>query len=415
MSDVRSISPSRSIVARVLGACLALALAVVGLVATPASAADTSFSMKGNGYFASENLYLASGTYQFDLSFSGNTGGDRFTSWVFHEDSSNSPLVVSDAPAGSARHLMQLDADLAFSFYIDAPDHVSWEASITQLTSPSAKLSHSLSGTGLNDSSLFTVSPGVYRFRMSYSGNSTADGAAPFALQLTCTEGETTTLWSDYADKGSMTDWLVDDVTSTCWISANSANNAKWTVKIDGALTSTPTPRIDGSPTVGSKLVAVPGTWKPSGVKLSYQWLRDGKAIAGATKSSYTLTASDKGKKISIKVTGSKPDHETVSMTSRKTAKIADPRKFYSAPTPTISGTAKVGKKLAAKAGTWKPYGSKVSYQWLRSGKEIKGATKSTYTLTKSDKGKTITVKVTGSRPGYKTTSKTSKATSKVK
>ena len=82
-------------------------------------------------------------------------------------------------------------------------------------------------------------------------------------------------------------------------------------------------------------------------------------------------------------------------------------------PKPTISGTAKVGKKLTAKAGTWKPSGVKLTYQWYRGSSKIAGATKKTYTLTKADKGKTVKVKVTGKKTGYAAVSKFS-ATKKV-
>ena len=82
---------------------------------------------------------------------------------------------------------------------------------------------------------------------------------------------------------------------------------------------------------------------------------------------------------------------------------------------PTISGATKVGKKLTAKAGSWGPKGVKLTYQWYRAGKTIKKATKSTYTLVKADKGKKITVKVTGKKSGYTTAAKTSKATAKVR
>ena len=82
---------------------------------------------------------------------------------------------------------------------------------------------------------------------------------------------------------------------------------------------------------------------------------------------------------------------------------------------PIIEGTAKVGKKLKAKAGAWAPKGVKLTYQWYRSGKKITKATKATYTLGKADKGKRITVKVTGKKSGYTTAAKTSKATAKVR
>lgn len=93
----------------------------------------------------------------------------------------------------------------------------------------------------------------------------------------------------------------------------------------------------------------------------------------------------------------------------------AAPRKLTASPTPTISGTAKIGKTLTAKAGKWKPSPVKLSYQWLRNGKKIKGATKRTYKLVTADKGKKISVKVTGKRNGYQTVSRTSKRTSAVK
>ncbi|MBK7822101.1 MAG: CAP domain-containing protein [Tessaracoccus sp.] len=81
---------------------------------------------------------------------------------------------------------------------------------------------------------------------------------------------------------------------------------------------------------------------------------------------------------------------------------------------PKISGTAKVGKKLTAKAGAWGPKPVTLTYQWYRNGKKIAKATTSTYTLKAADKGKKITVKVTGKKKGYATASKTSKPTSKV-
>lgn len=80
--------------------------------------------------------------------------------------------------------------------------------------------------------------------------------------------------------------------------------------------------------------------------------------------------------------------------------------------TPTISGTPAVGKKLTAKPGAW---AVTPSYQWYANGKAIAKATKSTVTLTSAQRGKTITVTVTGKKAGYTTTTKTSKATAKVR
>ncbi|MDF1489569.1 hypothetical protein [Tessaracoccus caeni] len=171
------------------------------------------------------------------------------------------------------------------------------------------------------------------------------------------------------------------------------------------------TPKISGTVQVGKKLTAKTGTWSPK-PSFSYQWYRDGKKISKATKSTYTLTSSDKGTKITVKVTGKKSGYTSVTKTSKKTASVK--AGTLSTKTPTISGTAKVGKKLTAKPGTWTS-GTKFSYQWYRSGKKISKATKSTYTLSKSDKGKTITVKVKGTKSGYTSVTKTSKKTAKIK
>ncbi|MDF1487418.1 Ig-like domain repeat protein [Tessaracoccus caeni] len=85
--------------------------------------------------------------------------------------------------------------------------------------------------------------------------------------------------------------------------------------------------------------------------------------------------------------------------------------------TPKITGTAKVGKtlKVDSKSVAWTPAKVTLKYQWLRDGKSISGATKSSYKVTKSDAGKKLSVKVTGSKSGYKTVSKTSKTVSVAK
>ena len=81
-----------------------------------------------------------------------------------------------------------------------------------------------------------------------------------------------------------------------------------------GTLT-TKTPTISGSLKVGSTVTAKPGTWT-SGTKLSYQWLRDGKAITGATASTYKLRSADAGHKVSVKVTGTKTGYTTATKSS---------------------------------------------------------------------------------------------------
>jgi hypothetical protein len=56
-----------------------------------------------------------------------------------------------------------------------------------------------------------------------------------------------------------------------------------------------------------------------------------------------------------------------------------------------------------------------LAYQWYRSGKAITGATGPTYLVQPADVGKTITIKITGTKTGYKTAPTTSGKTAKIK
>jgi len=178
-------------------------------------------------------------------------------------------------------------------------------------------------------------------------------------------------------------------------------------------LSSSSTPLISGKAKVGYTLTAKPGSWQPAPVGLAFQWLRNGAAISGATNATYSLTATDLGTIISVKVTGSKAGYAALAKTSLATGKVS--AGTFTAPTPKISGTRKVGRTLTAKPGTWNPAPVVLTFQWYRSGKLISGASAVTYRLVKADKGKKLTVKVTGTKPGYTTVAKVSKKTGNVK
>ncbi|GAB2707422.1 hypothetical protein BKA24_000824 [Microbacterium marinum] len=181
-------------------------------------------------------------------------------------------------------------------------------------------------------------------------------------------------------------------------------------IESDVKVTRSTVPTITAGASVGRKVSAKPGTWT-SGTSFAYQWLSDGRAIARATAATYTPAASVRGKKLSVRVTGTKPGFAAVTLVSPSVTVKAG---TLTAKTPTISGTASVGKKLTAKPGTWTS-GTRLAYQWYASSKALKGATKSTLTLTKSHKGKTISVKVTGTKSGYTTVAKASAKTRAVR
>ncbi|GAB3880350.1 beta strand repeat-containing protein [Terrabacter terrigena] len=210
----------------------------------------------------------------------------------------------------------------------------------------------------------------------------------------------------------------------TRWWPANDAATAQAVTVADAAsltgidvelstllrFTAAPTPTITGTATVGLRLTAAPGAWGPSPVTLAYQWRRNGTAIPGAASSSYVLTASDRTTRITVTVTGTKSGYISVARTSAATAAVAT-GSLTAAPVPTITGTAKVGVRLTATAGTWSPAPVTLKYQWRRNGVAITGATASTYLLAASDRTARITVTVTGSKTGYTTAVRTSAAT----
>lgn len=80
-----------------------------------------------------------------------------------------------------------------------------------------------------------------------------------------------------------------------------------------------------------------------------------------------------------------------------------------------ISGTKRAGQTLTAKAtpwlaGSYPTTRATMSFQWLRNGAAISGATKATYKLTAADRGRKVSVRATARRYGYATGSVTSTA-----
>jgi hypothetical protein len=120
------------------------------------------------------------------------------------------------------------------------------------------------------------------------------------------------------------------------------------------------------------------------------------------------------------KVTGVKAGTAVITATTvggtkvTTTVTVSKGKKFSKSLKPRITGTVKVGKTMKVKTGTWSPK-PKFTYQWCRNGKAIAGAKKSSYKLVKADKGKKISVKVTGAKSGYTTKTVKSAATAKVK
>ena len=164
-----------------------------------------------------------------------------------------------------------------------------------------------------------------------------------------------------------------------------------------------PTPQIEGSFTVGSQVVAKNGYW-PQDVALNFNWFRNGVSIVGQTEATYKLVPSDLGKSITFRASGTlnlEPIGQAISqpftVTSGKMKTTA----------PKMSGTFRVGSTIRALCPPWVT-SAQISYKWSANGSLIKGAVKSTLTLSKSLRGKKIFVTVTQKAVGYILESKSS-------
>lgn len=167
-------------------------------------------------------------------------------------------------------------------------------------------------------------------------------------------------------------------------------------------------PTVLGKAQVGKALRTTSVHWSDTPEAVTLQWYRDGKAIPGATGNRYKVSAKDLGKGLSVTHTATLGSMLSEATTAESEAVVRGTLKAKKK--PRIKGAAKVGKKLRATEGTWSPRAVKVKYQWLRDGKAIKKATRSTYKVKRADRGTKIQVRVKANKAGYKALKKKSAA-----
>lgn len=168
-------------------------------------------------------------------------------------------------------------------------------------------------------------------------------------------------------------------------------------------------PKVIGTAAVGKTLTSKRDRHsRPTAARVTHQWRRDGRKIEGATGPSYRAVTADAGQRLSLTVCYKKSGVTTRCLTSKKTAVPA--LKKLTAGTPSIKGSPTVDVTVKAVHGAW-TVGTSFSYQWFRDGRAIPGSISAKRTLTVEDKGHRISVRVTGRRTGYATTSRTSAPT----
>ena len=196
----------------------------------------------------------------------------------------------------------------------------------------------------------------------------------------------------------------------------------------DSSVTSMPNtpaaggPVIEGSPVVGETLAAattgIIDADGMTGAVFAFKWLADDAEMANATSSSYTLTDSEQGKAIKVRVTFTDDAGNDETLTSDATEAV----KAANSPAtgaPTTSGTAQVGETLTATTtgiiDADGMTGAVFAFKWLADDAEMANATSSSYTLTDSEQGKAIKVRVTFTDDAGNDEALTSDATEAVK
>uniref|UniRef100_UPI002FC9DBF7 beta strand repeat-containing protein n=1 Tax=Hydrogenophaga sp. TaxID=1904254 RepID=UPI002FC9DBF7 len=159
----------------------------------------------------------------------------------------------------------------------------------------------------------------------------------------------------------------------------------------------TGTVTIGGTATQGQLLTASNDLADLDGLgAVSYQWLANGMAIAGATSATYELSQAEVGKQITVRASYTDALGQAESVTSAATGAVGN---VNDAPTGTvtISGTPQQGQALTAvTSALGDPDGlGTFSYQWLAGGLDIGGATGATFTPSQAEVGDAISVRVT--------------------
>ena len=154
-------------------------------------------------------------------------------------------------------------------------------------------------------------------------------------------------------------------------------------------------PNVTGLTYVGDLLTTTDGTWSGTPTSFSYQWKR-GATNIGTNANTYTLVSADAGLNITCVVTATNATGSTNATSNVFVpSALAAPENLS---LPVIDGltTWMVGMTIGFTGNEWS--GNPVptlTYQWLRTGGNISGATSDTYDLTGDDEGYMVGVKCT--------------------
>ncbi|GAA5146608.1 hypothetical protein GCM10023340_17740 [Nocardioides marinquilinus] len=142
------------------------------------------------------------------------------------------------------------------------------------------------------------------------------------------------------------------------------------------------------------------GRWTPSDVTVTYAWLRDGEPVRGARDRGYLLQPGDVGRRMTVRVRATDADGHHGWATSAPTAPVAKAQ-LRNLAAPTVSGVARYPRVLTAQTGRWSTRPARFTYQWLRDGRPVPGATLRYHEVLPRDVGSRVAVVVTAYSPGH--------------
>ncbi|WP_299417037.1 DUF4214 domain-containing protein [uncultured Sulfitobacter sp.] len=212
-------------------------------------------------------------------------------------------------------------------------------------------------------------------------GGTAIDGATAASYMLSQADvGTQIAVEVAYTDGGG----FAENVGSASTVAISDINDAP-----TGGVSVTGTPVEDGQLSAVSTLADADGLGA-----ISYQWVRNGVDIDGATDASYTLGQTDVGGQISVvaRYTDQGGFGETAS--SAQTVPVEN---VNDAPSGRviINGFAAAGSVLSVSNTLEDEDGlGSLSYQWLRDGVAVSGATAATFTLSAIDVGTQMTAQV---------------------
>ncbi|MEI7420212.1 MAG: hypothetical protein WCK24_05040, partial [Actinomycetes bacterium] len=158
-------------------------------------------------------------------------------------------------------------------------------------------------------------------------------------------------------------------------------------------------PVVSGDAVTGGVLSSHSSSWGQD-VSVAIQWLRDGKAIAGANSSSYRVQRADLSHRLTVQETATKAGFASLKVVSDSTVLVAN--RFSKLISPVVRGKSSVGSVLTT-AVTPFGAGAAYTYQWLRDGVAIQGASDRRYVLTPADLGSSISFRICGSKLFFET------------